>query len=154
MLIRIVAFPGSSRPDSLRQMLIDRGITRALEAGAEVKSVYTQHAELSICVDDCEFEDEVLPSAGNTREEMSSHHILLIATPENSGDTTSRNKKLLGWADHLIRGALSGLNRMVSGLTGALFALARWLGTMRSHIPDPCRTHKSQAKRIVDRRCE
>jgi len=45
MLIRIVAFPRKSHPDSLGQEQLERAIVRALEAGAEVKSVYAQNAD-------------------------------------------------------------------------------------------------------------
>jgi hypothetical protein len=150
MLIRIMEFPGGSRPDSPRQKLLDRGVARALEAGAEVKSVYIQDGDLPTCVGNCEFEDGIAPCAGNTLGKVTSQHILLIATPDDSDGHTSRNRKRLGWADHLIRVVLSGLNRMVSGLTGLLLAFASWLAALSSQIRDPSPAHKSQAKGIVN----
>lgn len=132
--IRIAVFCGISRLDSSKQKLLDRRVAGALEAGVEARSVYVQAFDLPICGDDREVENGIPLCAGSAREEMASHHILLIATPEYNGRRTALLKNLLDWFDCLIGGAGSGLDRMVNRSAAIVPALAVRLGAIRSQI--------------------
>ena len=106
MLIRIVEFPGSCCLDSPRRELLDHGVARALEAGAEVRSVYIRDAGLAILLDGCEIEFDVGLCEGESPDGIESHHLLLIATPQSNGEGDGLVENAFNW----MRGASVSAN--------------------------------------------
>ncbi len=129
--IRIAAFPGSSGFESPKQKLLDGSVACALEAGAEVRSVYLQDADLPFSVDDVEDEDGIPSSAGNGRELIAFHHVLLIATPEPGGERTGPLENAIDWVRRVRGGAGSCLGHLVNKSASLISPLVSHLDEIR-----------------------
>jgi chromate reductase, NAD(P)H dehydrogenase (quinone) len=94
-MTKILALCGSSRRDSLNQKLLDRAITGAHAAGAEVTSIRLADFELPIC--DADSERGLPKGAQALKTLLDRHQGLLIATPEHNGGYTALLKNSLDW---------------------------------------------------------
>src|SRR5258708_8007129 len=96
-MIKILAFSGSSRRDSLNQKLLDRAVLGAREAGAEVTPIRLSDFALPIYDADWEAEHGLPEGAQKLKALLASHRGLLIATPEHNRGFTPLAKKALCW---------------------------------------------------------
>lgn len=132
--IRIVGFPGASDLEPPMQRLLDGSVASAINAGAEVRSIYMQDADLPFCVDDGEDEDETLSCAGIRRKGAASHHVLLIATPELDSGRTRPFENALNWVRRVGASAGSCLGRLVSKSASPILWLVGCLDEIRLQI--------------------
>src|ERR1700758_2127174 len=97
MSVKILAISGSSRRDSLNQMLLDVAAVGARNVGAEVTPVQLTDYDLPIY--DADFEDERgLPEGAHALQDLFlRHNALLLATPEYNGGYTALLKNALDW---------------------------------------------------------
>src|SRR5260370_27526788 len=83
-MIKILAFSGSSRRDSLNQKLLDRAVLGAREAGAEVTPIRLSDFPLPIYDADWEAEHGLPEGSQKLKGFLAGHQGLLIATPEHN----------------------------------------------------------------------
>ena len=125
--IKILAFSGSSRCDSLNQKLLDRAVLGAREAGAEVTPIRLSDFALPIYDADWEAEHGLPESAQKLKALLAGHPGLLIATPEHNGGYTALFKNALDW--------MSRPNGFPSGKVAALISASPGLlGGMKSQL--------------------
>ena len=132
MSVRILALCGSSRRDSLNQMLLDRAVRGARDAGAEVTQISLRDLQLPFYDGDSEAESGLPPAAVALKAQLAAHDALLIATPEYNGGYTALLKNALDWASRPTETDRSGLGS-VSGKPAALISASPGaLGGIRS----------------------
>jgi chromate reductase, NAD(P)H dehydrogenase (quinone) len=88
-MVRILAFSGSSRRDSLNQRLLDQAALGAHAAGAEVTSIRLSDFELPVYDADWQAERGLPNGAEALKALLAGHQGLLIATPEHNGCYTA-----------------------------------------------------------------
>src|SRR6266436_3540135 len=89
MQIKILAFCGSSRRDSLNQKLLYTAVLGALDAGAQVSNIRLLDFPLPIYDGDWEAEHGLPERARALKALIAEHQALLIATPEHNGGYTA-----------------------------------------------------------------
>jgi chromate reductase, NAD(P)H dehydrogenase (quinone) len=134
MQIKILAFCGSSRRDSLNQKLLDTAVLGALDAGAQVSNIRLRDFPLPIYDGDWETEHELPERARALKALIADHHGLLIATPEHNGGYTALLKNALDWASRPIESDPTGLEVFAGKVAAMVSASPGVLGGMRAQI--------------------
>lgn len=134
MSIRILAFSGSSRRDSLNQKLLDIAAAGARNVGADVTPV--RLAEYDLPLYDADLEDERgMPTGARALQELLTRHdALLIATPEYNGGYTGLLKNTLDWVSRPRPDGSSGIALFAGKAAALVSASPGKLGGLRSQI--------------------
>lgn len=134
MNVKILAFCGSSRKESLNQKLLDIAAQGATDAGAQVTPISLRDLRLPIYDGDWEAEHGVPEAAQGVKALLAEHHALLIASPEHNGGYTALLKNTLDWASRPTSGDPSGLAAFEGKVAALLSASPGLLGGVRSQI--------------------
>jgi NAD(P)H-dependent FMN reductase len=97
MTVRILAFAGSARRESLNKRLLAAAIPFAREAGADVTVVDLDDYDMPVYHGDHEAAAGLPPAAQRLREAFLAHDALLVASPENNTSVSSALKNALDW---------------------------------------------------------
>jgi chromate reductase len=134
MQIKILAFCGSSRRDSLNQKLLDIAALGALDSSAQVSKIRLLDFALPIYDGDREVEHGLPENALALKALFAKHHALLIATPEYNAGYTALLKNALDWTSRPSENDPTGL-AVFSGKVAALVSASPGvLGGIRSQI--------------------
>lgn len=95
--VKILAFAGSARKDSLNKKLIRVAAKAAEAAGAEVTLLDLRDYELPMYDGDCEAELGLPEKARELKKIFQAHDGLLIASPEHNSSYSSMLKNLVDW---------------------------------------------------------
>jgi chromate reductase, NAD(P)H dehydrogenase (quinone) len=134
MSVRILAICGSSRRDSLNQMLLNVAAKGAVDAGAEVTVVRLADYELPIYDGDLEAEPGVPRQVRALQAQLALHDALLVATPEYNGGYSALLKNAIDWISRPREDGTSGVG-LFSGKVAALVSASPGkLGGLRSQI--------------------
>lgn len=134
MQIKILAFCGSSRRDSLNQKLLDTAVQGALDAGSHVSKIRLLDFQLPIYDGDWEAEHGLPQGARTLKTLIAEHHAFLIASPEHNGGYTALLKNTLDWASRPTEGDPTGLKIFAGKVAALVSASPGILGGMRSQI--------------------
>ena len=134
MQIKILAFCGSSRRDSLNQKLLDTAVLGALDAGAQVSNIRLRDFPLPIYDGDWEAEHGLPECARALKALIAKHHALLVATPEHNGGYTALLKNALDWASRPSESDPTGLEVFAGKVAAVVSASPGALGGMRAQI--------------------
>ena len=134
MQIKILAFCGSSRRDSLNQKLLDKAVLGALDTGAQVSKMRLLDSPLPIYDGDWETEHGLPERARALKALIAEHHALLIATPEHNGGYTALLKNALDWASRPSESDPTGLEVFAGKVAAVVSASPGVLGGMRAQL--------------------
>jgi chromate reductase, NAD(P)H dehydrogenase (quinone) len=134
MQIKILAFCGSSRRDSLNQNLLDIAVLGALDAGAQVSNIRLREFPLPIYDGDWEAEHGLPERARALKALLAQHHALLVATPEYNGGYPALLKNALDWASRPSESDPTGLEVFAGRVAAVVSASPGVLGGMRAQI--------------------
>jgi NAD(P)H-dependent FMN reductase len=134
MQIKILAFCGSSRRDSLNQKLLDTAVLGALDSGAQVSRMRLRDFPLPIYDGDWEAEHGLPERARALKALIAQHHALLVATPEHNGGYPALLKNALDWASRPSQSDPTGLEAFAGKVAAVVSASPGVLGGMRAQI--------------------
>ncbi|MBI1215916.1 MAG: NADPH-dependent FMN reductase [Alphaproteobacteria bacterium] len=117
--VKILAFAGSARKDSLNKKLIRIAAEGARAAGAEVTLLDMREYELPMYDGDCEAELGLPDKAKELKKIFEAHDGLLIASPEHNSSYSAMLKNLVDWVS---RSAGEG-DKPLSAFSGKYAAL-------------------------------
>jgi NAD(P)H-dependent FMN reductase len=120
MTVRILAFSGSGRKDSIHKKLLKNAVKGALDAGADVTVLDLKDYPIPIYDGDLEESDGIPEKAREIRTLFKSHDGVLLACPEYNSSITPLLKNIIDWVSRPENGE-SGLVHY-SGKTAALLA--------------------------------
>lgn len=135
--VKILAFAGSTRKESLNKKLIKIAAAGASEAGANVTLVDLRDFQMPLYDGDLEQQEGLPPNARKLKELMLTHHGFLISAPEYNSSISGVLKNTIDWTSRqsegetplaCYQGKIAGL---VSASPGGLGGL-RGLVTVRS----------------------
>ncbi len=109
MAIRILAFSGSARKDSLNKKLIRVAVAAATAAGGEVTLIDLDDYPMPVYHGDLEIREGVPENGRKLKKLFSDHQGLLISSPENNASMSSLLKNTLDWVSR----AADGQNGLV-----------------------------------------
>ncbi|MGS2720503.1 NADPH-dependent FMN reductase [Paraglaciecola aestuariivivens] len=120
-MIKILAFAGSGRKDSVNKKVLAVAAQGAQEAGAQVTIVNLEDFDMPIFTEDLEAEKGMHPGAQKFKELLISHDGFLIASPEYNSAYSALFKNAIDWAsrktgDEAILAAFKG---KVAGIMAA-----------------------------------
>ena len=122
MAVRLLAFAGSTRAESLNQALLDLAVAEARAKGADVTSVRLKDFDLPIYDGDLE-RDAFPPAARELKALFLANDGFLIASPEYNGSVSGVVKNAIDWASRPTDGetlvTLSAFRGKVAGLMAA-----------------------------------
>jgi NAD(P)H-dependent FMN reductase len=95
--VRILAFAGSARRDSVNKKVLQAAVAGAREAGAEVSVLDLADYPMPLYDGDLEAGDGLPEHAHGLKEAFRAHHGLLLACPEYNGSITPLLKNTLDW---------------------------------------------------------
>lgn len=145
--VRLLAFSGSTRTQSLNQRLLDLAVAEARAAGAEVTAVSLRDFPMPLY--DGDLEANAFPAPADAfRALMIEHDGFLIASPEYNGSVSGVLKNAIDWASRPREGesmvALPAFRNKVAGVMSAsispfgglrgLLALRQILGTIQTVV--------------------
>jgi chromate reductase len=136
--VRILAFSGSARRESLNKKLARVGADAARAAGAEVTLVDLDDFTLPVYHGDLEAEHGMPEKALELRELFLAHDALLIASPENNWSVPALMKNTIDWLSRSIgdgKGANSGLAPYRGKVAALMGATPGPWGTLRGGLP-------------------
>ncbi|MBN9424512.1 MAG: hypothetical protein BGO63_16890 [Candidatus Accumulibacter sp. 66-26] len=119
MTIKLLAFSGSSRRDSLNGRLLAAGVAAARAQGAEVTLLDLRELALPIYDGDLEAESGLPAGAFAFRRALAAHHALLVASPEYNGLFSPLLKNAVDWASRPVAGEAQPFSGRVAGLLAA-----------------------------------
>jgi NAD(P)H-dependent FMN reductase len=128
MTVRLLAFSGSSRRESINQRLLNVAVASARAAGAEVTELHLAQDLLPLYDGDLEDRGGLPAAARTLKEQFAQHDGFLIASPEYNGFFSPLLKNTIDWVSRPLTGAPAPF----AGKTAALFAAsAGGLGGIR-----------------------
>jgi NAD(P)H-dependent FMN reductase len=146
MTVRILAFSGSGRKDSIHKKLLKNAVKGALDAGADVTVLDLKDYPIPIYDGDLEESDGIPEKAREIRTLFKSHDGVLLACPEYNSSITPLLKNIIDWVSRPENGesglvhysdktaallAASGGN--LAGLRG-LFTVRQILSVLGMHV--------------------
>lgn len=134
MTIKILAFSGSSRQDSLNQRLLEVASAGARSAGAEVTPLRLADLALPVYDGDLEAEQGLPPGALKFKALLAGHDGLLIASPEYNGGYTALLKNALDWASRPSETDRNGVSGFANRPAALVSASPGLLGAIRSQV--------------------
>lgn len=135
--VKILAFAGSTRKDSLNKKLIKIVAAGASESGADVTLIDLRDFQMPLYDGDLEQQEGLPSNACKLKELMIAHHGFLISAPEYNSSITGVLKNTIDWTSSLsegevplicYKGKVAGLVSASPGNLGGL----RGLVTVRS----------------------
>lgn len=129
-MIRILAFAGSTRRDSLNRRLIDAAASIARRAGADVTLLDLNDYPLPLYNGDLEAQAGLPEAAQRLKSLFKSHDALLIASPEYNSSVPPVLKNTLDWVSREWNGE-SGLAPYQNKVAAIMAASPGSLGGMR-----------------------
>ena len=143
MMVKIVAFSGSSRKDSLNKKLVHAAVLALREAGAEVEEVDLRDYPMPLYNGDEEDANGQPENAGRLRDLFVRHDALLVGCPEYNGLITPLLKNTIDWVSRRdgqgrpgtlsVRGKVAALTAASPGGLGGLRGLTH-VRTLLSNI--------------------
>jgi NAD(P)H-dependent FMN reductase len=97
MTVRVLAFAGSARRESLNKRLVRVAAAVARDAGAEVTLLDLDDFEMPVYHGDHEAAGGLPPAARRLREAFLAHDALLISSPENNASVPAALKNAIDW---------------------------------------------------------
>lgn len=119
MTVRLLAFCGSARRDSVNRRLLAAGMVAARRAGAEVTSLDLTRELLPLYDGDAEAAQGLPPAALELKRQFAAHDGFLIATPEYNGFFTPLLKNTLDWVSRPLEGSPPPFAGKAAGLLAA-----------------------------------
>ncbi len=118
MTIKLLAFDGSGRTDSLNGKLLDLVVAAAKSKGATVTRINLRDFHLPLYELDGEIANGLPAAAVELKKLFNEHHGLLIASPEHNGAPTALLKNVIDWVSrkHGDEKPLQGFKGKVVGL--------------------------------------
>lgn len=98
MTLKILAFAGSTRTDSLNKKLIKTAAGMARDAGADVTLIDLRDFEMPLYDGDLEAEKGLPEKAKAFKKLLSSHDAILISSPEYNAGYSGVLKNAIDWA--------------------------------------------------------
>ena len=138
MAVKILAFAGSARRDSLNKRLIRVAAREARAAGGEVTLIDLDDYPMPVYHGDLEDEQGLPENARKLRELFVAHDALLIASPENNGSVSALLKNTLDWLSRPLgdgKGANSGITPYRGKVAALLGATPGPWGTLYQSLP-------------------
>lgn len=132
MDIRILAFSGSSRRESLNHKLLEIAAQGARDAGATVTVARLADFDLPIYDSDLETERGLPNGARKLQALVEMHDALLIATPEYNGGYTALLKNAIDWISRPRADGSNGVALMTGKTAALVSASPGQLGGLRS----------------------
>ena len=129
-MIKLLAFAGSTRRDSLNRKLIQAATAIAQEAGAEVTLLDLNDYPLPLYNGDLEAKEGLPESALRLKSVFKAHDALMIASPEYNSSVPPMLKNTLDWVSRDWHGE-SGLLPYQNKLAAIMAASPGALGGMR-----------------------
>ena len=130
MTVRVLAFAGSARRDSLNKRLVAYAAGIARDAGADVTLLDLNDHEMPVYHGDHEASHGLPPAAQRLREAFLAHDALLIASPENNASVPAALKNAIDWVSRPHAGQ-NGLVPYQGKVAALLAASPGALGGMR-----------------------
>lgn len=109
MPVRILAFAGSARRDSLNKKLARAAAAAATAAGGEVTLIDLDDYPMPVYHGDLEAREGLPENGRRLKQLFAEHQALLIASPENNASMSSLLKNTLDWVSR----AADGQNGLV-----------------------------------------
>lgn len=97
MSVRILAFAGSARQDSVNKKVLEAAAAGAREAGAEVTAIDLADYPMPLYDGDLEAAEGLPENAHKLKALFREHHGLLLACPEYNGSITPLMKNTIDW---------------------------------------------------------
>jgi chromate reductase len=130
MNVRVLAFAGSARRESLNKRLVAVAAAVARDAGAEVTLLDLDDYEMPVYHGDHETQAGLPPAAQRLREVLLAHDALLIASPENNASVSALLKNAIDWVSRP-HGGQNGLVPYQGKVAALLAASPGALGGLR-----------------------
>lgn len=120
-MVRIIAFSGSGRKESLNQKLVQIAAQGAENAGAQVTVLNLKELELPIYDGDLEASEGLPEGAIRFKQLLADHQGFLIASPEYNSSLSPLLKNAIDWASRPSDGEapLAAFDGKVAGLMAA-----------------------------------
>lgn len=147
MSVRILAFAGSARRDSVNKKVLLAAAAGAREAGAEVTAIDLADYRMPVYDGDLEAAEGLPDNAHRLKDLCREHHGLLLACPEYNGSITPLLKNTIDWLTRpagpdeptlaAFDGKAAGLVSASPGALGGLRGLAhvrQILSGIRVHV--------------------
>ncbi len=131
MTIKILAFDGSGRKESINRNVLNHVITELNnDQTVEITQINLHDYDLPIYNGDLESENGLPETVMKLKELFKSHDAFLIATPEYNGSFSPLLKNALDWISRPVQGE-AYLNAFSGKIAGLITAAAGKLGGMR-----------------------
>jgi len=135
--LKVLAFSGSMRTDSLNKRLVRIAAAAVERAGAEVTHLDLRDLALPLYDGDMEARSGLPEGARRLKQLMDSHDAFLISSPEYNSSISGVLKNAIDWASRPLPGepALAPFTGKIIGLMAASpggFGGIRALGTLRA----------------------
>jgi chromate reductase len=129
MTVKLLAFDGSGRKNSINHKLLTHVVADAQAAGAEVTMIDLSNYNLPLYNGDIESEG-LPPAVSQLKEIFKEHDGFLIASPEHNGSFSALLKNTLDWVSRPVKGELP-LNCFKGKTVGLMAASPGKLGGLR-----------------------
>ena len=130
MSIKILAFDGSGRVDSMNGKLLKEAVASLKAKEADVTVINLHEMDLPLYDGDLERESGIPESAQKLKKLFNSHDALLIASPEYNGGMSGLLKNAIDWVSRQLEG--EGMYPGIKGkVVGLMSAAPGKLGGMR-----------------------
>jgi chromate reductase len=134
MTVKILAFCGSSRRESLNRKLLEIAASGATADGAEVTFITLADYPLPIYDADGEREHGVPERARALQELFARHDALLVASPEHNGGYTALLKNMLDWVSRPTATGTPGQTLFVGKVAAVISASPGPMGGVRAML--------------------
>jgi len=120
-MVKIIAFAGSSRVESLNKRLVAFAADRAREMGVEVTLIDLREFPMPLYDGDLEKEEGIPPAADRLFQLMKEHQAMLLSCPEYNSSITPLLKNTIDWLTRPREGErpLAAFDRKAAALMSA-----------------------------------
>lgn len=129
-MIKVLAFSGSGRKDSVNKKVVAVAAKGAEEAGAQVTIVNLEDFDMPIFTEDLEAEQGMHPGGQKFKELLMEHDGFLISCPEYNSSYSALFKNAIDWASRKV-GDEKVLEAYKGKVAGIMAASPGGLGGMR-----------------------
>ena len=129
-MVKVLAFSGSGRKDSVNKKVLAVAAKGAEEAGAQVTIVNLEDFDMPIFTEDLEAEQGMHPGGQKFKELLIEHDGFLIACPEYNSSYSALFKNSIDWASRKV-GDEKVLEAYKGKVAGIMAASPGALGGMR-----------------------
>jgi len=130
MSVKILAFAGSTRADSMNQQLVQAAAAMGQTYGATVQVIHLKDYPLPLYDGDAEAADGAPAALGELKKLIAAHDGLLIASPEYNASVTAVLKNTIDWLSRPSNGGAPGAE-LKGKVVGLLSASPGGLGGIR-----------------------